>query len=173
MATPKKPQEQAQDPERLYGQEILGWDVPEFRKYRRGRLWYAVAVLTGVGLLIYSVASANFPFALFIVMFSIMLYLTIAGEPKTLRFSITETGILLGGTFRSFREISRFWVIYEPPEVKSLYIDFKSSLRPRMVIDLGAMNPNEVRAVMAQFAREDLDEDTEPFTDFMGRILKI
>ncbi len=159
--------------EGAFGPESVGWEVLEYRRYERGRLWYVTICLLSLGLLIYTVVSANFLFALIIVMFALIVYLTSVVEPKKVRFGITETGVRFGRTTRRFRDISRFWMIYEPPEVKSLYIEFKGIAVPRMVIDLGEMNPNEVRQILGKFIREDLEEDTEPFSDFVGRVLKI
>jgi hypothetical protein len=159
--------------EGAFGPEQVGWEVKEYRRYERGRLWHVLMALAGVGLLIYTVASANFLFALIIMMFALIIYISSVVEPRTVRFGITDTGVRFGKTMRRFRDASRFWMIYEPPEVKSLYIEFKGATTPRMVVDLGEMNPNEVRTVLGQFVREDLEEDVEPFADFVGRVLKI
>lgn len=159
--------------EGAFGPEQIGWEVKEYRRYERGRLWHLLMGLAGIGLLIYTVASANFLFALIIMMFALIIYITSVVEPRTVRFAVTETGVRFGRTVRRFRDANRFWMIYEPPEVKSLYIEFRGATSPRMVVDLGEMNPNEVRKVLGQFVREDLEEDVEPFSDFLGRILKI
>jgi hypothetical protein len=123
--------------------------------------------------LIYAVVSANFLFALIIIMFSLVTYLSSVSEPKQIRFAITDSGIVLGRSFYMYKDISRYWFIYEPPEVRSLYFEFKNSLRPRVTIDLGDTNPNQVRQVLGNFVREDFNEDDEPFADFVGRVLKI
>lgn len=159
--------------EGAFGPEHVGWEVKEYRRYERGRLWHLLMGLAGIGLLIYTVASANFLFALIIMMFALIIYITSVVEPRTVRFGVTETGVRFGRTVRQFRDANRFWMIYEPPSVKSLYIEFKGATTPRMVVDLGEMNPNQVRNVLGQFIREDLEEDVEPFSDFIGRILKI
>lgn len=153
--------------------EILGWDALEYPKYRRGRLWYAGALLIGGGLLIYAVLSANFLFALIVVMVALMAYLSSVVEPRKIRFSIVDTGIRLGRAFYPYRDIGRFWFIYEPPEVQALYLEFKNSFRPRLTIDLGNANPNQVRQALGGFLREDFTEEEEPFADFLGRVLKI
>lgn len=173
MAAQKQEEIPQQNPAELYGEEFVGWDVPEYPRYKRGSLWYAGMSLAGIALLIYAVASANFLFALIIMMFALIVYLTSVVEPKVVRFAVTETGVRLGTSHRTFRDINRFWVVYQPPQVRSLYIEFKSAMRPRMIIDLRDMNPNEVRRVLGSFVAEDLSEDTEPLSDFIGRILKI
>ncbi len=157
----------------LYSVEYYGWDVPESPQYERGRLWYVGMIVAGIGLLIYAVLTANFLFALIIIMFALVLYLSTLAEPKKVRFSITDSGVAVGPSFYPYRDISRFWFIYEPPHVRSLYVDFKSPLRPRISVDIGDVNPNDIRQVLATFVHEDFTEDEEPFSDYIGRLLKI
>jgi len=156
-----------------YSTEYIGWEILEYPKYDRGRSWYIAMGVLGGGLLIYSIISANFLFALIIIMFALVTYLASVSEPKQIKFAITDNGIRIGRSFYLYRDISRFWFIYEPPQVRALYFEFKNSLRPRVTVDLGAMNPNQVRQVLGRFVREDFNEDDEPFSDFVGRVLKI
>ncbi|HSD12919.1 MAG TPA: hypothetical protein VLC10_05150 [Patescibacteria group bacterium] len=156
-----------------YSTEYMGWNILEYPKYERGRAWYIGMGVFGVGLLIYAVVSANFLFALIIIMFALVTYLSSMSEPKTIKFAITDNGVVVGRSFYMYKDLSRFWFIYEPPEVKTLYFEFKNSLRPRVTIDLGDINPNQVRQVLGNFVREDFNEDDEPFSDFVGRVLKI
>lgn len=154
-------------------EEYFGWDFYEYPRYNRGRLWYALMMLGGLGLLIYAVASANFLFAFIIIMFALVLYLTTLSEPARIRCGITGFGIRVGESFYPYKAITRFWFVYEPPEVKNLYLELKNSVQGRLVIDLDGANPNEVRGVLGRFVREDLNEDDEPISDFIGRVLKI
>ncbi len=156
-----------------YGNEYIGWDVDEYPRYERGRVWYVGMIGAGILLLIYAVVSANFLFAVIVIMFALVMYLSSISEPARIRFSVTDLGIRLGRTLYRYKEISRFWFIYEPPEVKHLYFEFKSPFRSRLAVDLDDRNPNDVRTALAQFLHEDLAQDEEPFADFIGRILKI
>jgi hypothetical protein len=153
--------------------EYLGWDIFEYPKYERGRMWFLGMGIGGGGLLIYAVLTANFLFALIIIMFALVTYMSSVGEPKKIRFSVTDAGISIGNTFYMYRDINRYWFIYEPPAIRSLYLEFKNALRPRVTVDLGDMNPNQVRQVLANFVREDFNEDEEPLSDYLGRVLKI
>ncbi len=156
-----------------HGIELMTWEYLDRPRYERGRLWYMVMIAAGAGLLLYALLSANFLFALIIVMFALVLYVSAIYEPKPVKFVITEEGISVGESFYAFRDFDRFWFYYEPPVVKSLYLDFRGSFRPRMRVDLGVQNPNLVRQVLGQFIREDMNETDEPFTDIISRILKI
>lgn len=153
--------------------EYLGWDFFEHKHYERGALWYAGMAVAGLGLLIYAVVSANFLFAIIIILFALVTYLASLSEPEKIRFAVIAGGVRVGSRHYPFKSIRRFWFIYEPPSVRNLYLELNSLVEPRLAIDLEEMNPNDVRTVLAQFVHEDFTETEEPFSDYVGRILKI
>jgi hypothetical protein len=156
-----------------FGAEYLAWEVWDKPNYQRGPLWYAAMVLIGMLLLLYAVFSANFLFALIILMFGLILYLTTKTPPARIRAAITDDGILLGRMLYPYRDIGSFWMVYDPPAVKSLYLDFRNALQSQVVIDLEDSNPNMVRERLARFVREDVNRVDEPLSDMVGRFLKI
>lgn len=156
-----------------HGTEYLSWEYSGYRRYERGRTWYVVMGLFGFGLLIYALLSANFLFALIIIMFGLITYLSSINRPEVMRVAITEEGVEIGEGFYRYRDITHFWFAYEPPDVKSLYLDFRDPWRSRAVVELEDMDPNEVRKVLGTFVVEDLTQDEEPISDTIGRILKI
>lgn len=151
----------------------LEWEVNEFVRYERGALWYTISILVGLGLLVYAILTANFLFALIIVMFALALYLSIITEPAKIRFALTDGGIEIGRSRYPYHEIKSFWLIYDPPEVKKLYLDFRTPLRPRLTIDLDDVNPNDVRSALMARVHEDLTQVEEPMTEILGRLFKI
>ncbi len=155
-----------------HGAELMVWEYLDRPRYERGRLWYMVMIAAGAGLLLYALLSANFLFALIIVMFALVLYVSTIYEPKLIRFTITEEGIGVGESFYTFRDIERFWFYYDPPMARSLYLEFRSAA-PRVRVDLATQDPNIVRQLLGQFVREDLNEVDEPLSDIISRILKI
>ena len=163
----------AENSEKTFESVILRWEVDESKRYCRGRLWYAGMGLVGLVLLIYAVASANFLFALLILMFALVIYLTTLRAPTNVMVEVTDDGVTVGGTRFSYRDINRFWFVYEPPEVKMLYLGLKGTVRPWLPVPLDQQNPNEVRGILGKYLPEDLTEDSEPITDFLGRVLKL
>ena len=152
---------------------LISWEVDESERYHRGRAWYVIMGLLGGALLIYAVASANFLFALLILMFVLVVYVTSIKEPKNLRIEISEDGVKVGETLHHFRNIKRYWFVYEPPMIKNLYLDVKSVANPSLSLPLADQNPNQIREILSQYLKEDLAEHEEPFMDFLGRVLKL
>lgn len=155
-----------------HGLVHLAWMVDEYPAYRRGWRWYVVAFLVGGGLIVWALATLNFLFALIVVIFAIVLALSSARKPVRLRFAVCEDGLEMGHRFIPWTDISRFWIVYEPPTVKSLYVDFKSALVPDLMVPLEQMNPNAVRKTLLEYVDEDPSRDAEPLSDFLARVLK-
>lgn len=149
------------------------WECYDRPHYERGPIWFAVAGIIGLGLLIYAVLSGNFLFAFIIILFALITYLSAQSEPVRLSCAVTGGGIQVGPEFYEFRNIRRFWFVYQPPEVTSLYFETGNWIHPRISVDLEGMNPNDVRTALGQFVKEDLNEDEEPLSDYLSRVLKI
>jgi len=156
-----------------HGRVYLQWQFSDRVPHDRSRLWYILATLTGLGLLIYALSSANFLFALMIVMFALVIYVSSVSEPAPVVFSITDEGIEIGNEFHPYREIDRFWFFYEPPMAKNLYITVKGVIGSRLMVDLTDHDPNVVRQYLGSFVQEDLEQVDEPLSDTLSRILKI
>ncbi len=152
---------------------LISWEFPERIRYERGTLWYIIAITLGTGLLIYAVISANFLFALIVLLFALIFYVNTVMPPKNMRLTITEDGIEMGREFFPFTDLSSFWFIYEPPVVKNLYLGLKNSLRQQISADLADTDPNEVRVVLSRYIREDFTKDEESMSEVVSRFLKI
>ncbi len=171
-------QEKKQDYKKIsndfnYGNELIFWNFPEFVTYKRSNRWHITAFIVITLLLLYSVLSYNFLLAVIVVMVIMIILLREKMGPKTIKFSIMEQGVIVGNNFYPFRDIKNFTVIYEPPKVKVLYLEFKSKLKPRLSISLEEENPNEVRRILKEHLAEDLVRNSESVSDALGRWLKI
>lgn len=156
-----------------HGKALFEWDVPEHAKYERSKLWYLAAVVIAAFLLFFAFRSGNFLFAVIIVMFAIVIFLNTLRAPAELRFALTERGMVWGAHYYPYIEIGSFWIVYQPPKVKNIYIEFKSILRPRLIIPMLDHDPVAIREFLKKVAREDTSRQDEPLSDFLGRILKI
>ncbi|MBI4281031.1 hypothetical protein HY628_02435 [Candidatus Uhrbacteria bacterium] len=155
------------------GETLLIWKTPTYPAYKRGLLWFVAAGFLTVAVIIYAIASANYLFAIIILIFAIVIVLTALGTPELREIALTETGVRLGSRFFPYREIDRFAIVYQPPTVQNLYLEFKSGLRPRQSIHLRNQNPAAVREILLTHLKEDLERTDESLSEFFGRILKI
>lgn len=155
------------------GETFFSWEFPEYIKYKRTKWWYLGAGLLGGLLIIYAIVAENFLFALIIVMVGIIIFLYEAKEPLVVKFKITEDGLELGENFFMWKEIKNFWVIYEPPKIKNLYVDFKNIFRPRISVPLIGQSPIKIREKLLEYIDEDIEKEEEPVSDSIGRMFKL
>ncbi len=155
------------------GDIVFDWVVNEYEKHERSRRWYIIAAVIGAVLLLFSVVSGNYLFALIVVLFGIILFLQDILQPTEVPFAITETGIVVGSKFYPFKEIVNYWIIYNPPEVKNIYFATSNTLRHRLQVPLLDNDPRPIRDFLNQFIVEDLDQEDEPLSDRLGRVFKL
>jgi len=157
------------------GQIMLQWDFPEYIKHDRGPLWYALATLIAGGLFIWAAFDGNFLFALMIVLLGFIVLTHHRNEPLILHFTLYERGIQIGDKYYPHRDIDRFALVYDPPFVKVLYIMPKNAmLRQEIPIPLKDQDPVEIRTMLLDYIREDLErEDEENYYETINRLLKL
>ncbi len=155
-----------------HGKTLIKWHFPEFEQPERSMSWYIVLFIIFAALLIYSIVTLNFLFAIIVVMVIVILFLHQRKDPIELEIKITEAGIEIGNKFYVYKELDKFFIIYEPPEISNLYIEFKSNLKPDLSIPLKEQNPIKVRDILIDFLAEDIDKEDEPMSDFLTRWLK-
>lgn len=156
-----------------HGKVLVSWSFPEYPIYQRSVGWYLGMGLLGGFLVLYAVFTANFLFAVIIVLVALIIFVHSSNKPEIVNFEMTEDGIGLGESFYSHKNIKNFWLVYEPPEVKKLYFEFKSGWRPHLSVPLGNQDPVRLRKTLLQYLTEDLSRQHEPFSDQLGRLFKL
>ena len=156
-----------------FGRIIYQWTIKEFEKYNRDRRWYIFMGVIGAALLALAVFTANYLFALLIVLFVIILFMGDMTEPLDIPFAITNTGIIIGSRYYRYSELSNFWLIYNPPDVKTLYFSFTNVFRHRLQVPLMDFDPRPIRDLLLTYLPEDLEQEEEPFSDKLARTFKI
>ncbi|MCR4280219.1 MAG: DUF5673 domain-containing protein [Candidatus Komeilibacteria bacterium] len=155
------------------GQTLIAWAIPEYEQYDRGRLWYIIAGIVAALLLVYSFFSANVLFGLIIVIAGVTIFLMDRQRPALIDLHLTTKGIIAGQKFHDYTEIKSFYIIYNPEEIKKLFLEFHSVLKPRLNIELDDQNPNEIRTLLKQYIEEDLEKEEEPLSESLGRMFKL
>lgn len=153
----------------LVGEIIKEWTIQEYERHERGILWYAIMGGLGLFFVIYGVITSDFLFSLIIILFAIILFLQAHQEPKQILFQITELGVVVGNRFYSFSELESFFLIYNPPHVKTLFLEAKGTLKPMIRVPLLDMNPVEVKNVLRAYLPENFEREEEPLSDRAAR----
>lgn len=155
-----------------YGQVHFSWKFIEFPDYERTKRWYMTWLAFIALILLFSLLTANFLFALIILM-AVMTFSLFHKTKGEIDFKITEDGVVVNNRFFDYKELKNFFIIYEPPQIKTLYFEPKSLFSPRIPINLEDQDPVKIREILKQYLQEDLDREYEPITDQVSRLFKL
>lgn len=156
-----------------FGNPIVAWEVDEYEKHDRPLRWYLVMSVVAVTLMVYALFTANFLFAVIILMIGIIAYLSGFREPDKLTVIITDAGLVIGKRFYPFKDLTDFSIAYEPPHVKILYVQCKSVWHPLLSIPMEDVDPNDVRESLLPYLFENLERTEETLTDLISRVYKL
>lgn len=159
--------------EQSNNEPTFSWTYYEYHPHERGRLWWILFWIVSLGLVVYAGLTQNFLFAVIILIFDIIILYRHYQKPEPIECEIYDHGVVLGEQYLPWKNIKKFWIVYDPPEVKRLYFTYDSVLRPHSSISFNEVNPIELRNFLKQYVIEDLDREDEHFSDTLGRILKI
>lgn len=155
------------------GDILHQWTIKEYDQHERGVWWHVITITLAIVLVGYGLWTDNFMFSLIIILGAIILYLQSYQPPQKLPFAITELGIAVGNRFYTYHELTAFYIVYQPPRVKTLFLETKSSIRPRIRVPLTDQHPVEIRHTLQEFLEEDLEVEEEPTSDMIAREWKL
>jgi len=155
------------------GSPQLEWEVDEYPMHQRSKLWYILAAVIGVALIVYAISTANFLFAVIILMVGVITLLSSFVPPDRVPVLITNTGVVVSDMYYDFQAIKDFSIAYDPPHVKNLYFEFHSPWQPLLTVPLDDMDPNEVRELLLPYCLENLQRVEENLTDVLRRLYKL
>ena len=115
-------------PEKDYGELLANWEFPEYTKIERNKWWYISFVILSISMLVYSYFTENPLFGLIIIIFIILYTIMERKDPSEVQILILEDGMIIGEKFIEYKEIKEFYIIYQPPTIKNLYIHYVASL---------------------------------------------
>jgi len=155
-----------------FGKTLVSWKYPSHIKPTRSRRWYTIAAIIGGLSFAFAVITLNFLFSFILIMIVLIMVLQHRQMPSEITCDITEDGIKMVDDFFKYDDLKEFWIAYKPPDVKKLYLSFKSSLRPMLIIPLEEQNPLKVRKILLDYLDEDLSREDETTTEALSRLLK-
>ena len=149
---------------------LLSWDAEEFEYYEKNKDWYWSVGIVSIGFFILAIILENWLFALLAVLGGFTVAMHGSKKPREIRFSITSRGILANDVLYPYDSLQHFWINYDPPRHKSLYLISKKLAQTQLNIPLGQADPNEVREQLLKFLDE--REIEESLFDAIARFLR-
>lgn len=161
------------NPQANVGQTAIRWTFREFRNVDRPMSWWVIAGIVAGAMVVYGIATANFLFALIIIMVAFIFVGETRRTPRTLECRITSTGVVVGKKYWRWSEFLNFWIAYHPPTITNLYLVPKNPIDPRITVPLEKTNPIQVREFLLKHTTEDLEREDEPTSEAINRLLRL
>jgi len=155
------------------GHVQVSWETWEYPPHERSLLWFILAGVLGAALLVYSIITTNYLFGIVVLMMGVILLIDGLRHPDRVEVHVTDQGVVVGEKYYDFTAIKDFSIIYQPPVVKVLYIDFNQMWQPLLAIPLEDIDPNAVRDSLLPYVFENLQREDETLTDTLRRLYKL
>lgn len=130
------------------------WETPEFTKYEKDSSWTFWLFIFILIPAIYAVFTKNFLLVIILVLSGFLLYSYGHRNPRSMKFSVSPRGIMIGGRLYSFDNLKSFWIFYRPPEIKEISFRSKKTLMPYIKIPLGNQDPVRIRKILVKYLPE-------------------
>lgn len=155
-----------------YDEKVISWEAPERIKHKRGKFWKIFMSAAFISAATIAFVHNQWTFSMAIIAFAIVYYLINKEHTKDVEVSISNIGIKVGKRKYPFSKIKAFWIIYEPPLVKTLNIKVHNDLSGDISIQLNEQDPSEIREFLIERIPE-LEGKSEALSDILVRLFKL
>lgn len=155
-----------------YDEAIFSWVAPEAIKHERGTIWKFFIGAALVFTIAWGIVYNAWTFSLAVGVFAVVYYLIHLEHPKDIEIKISNIGIKVGGRKYPYSRIKAFWIIYEPPYIKTLNLRVTGEMISDITIQLNGQHPADVRQFLMERIPE-LEGQSEKLSDIFLRLFKI
>ncbi len=149
----------------------ITWQAPEFIHYPKNLWWFGVLTIAGFALITYFLWQKEFLTATLFALLFILISFFSKAKPKTLTIELDHRGVKLDNRRIPYEQLKAFWLVYDPPNVKTLNFETTAYFNRYLTLQLTSENPVEIRKFLLQYLPEDLNRG-EQFADKLSRTLK-
>lgn len=155
-----------------FDKALLAWRAPEYHQYEKSALWFIIAGLAAAVLIFYGIKTDGWTFSIAVAVFAAVYYLMHREQPPVVDVKISEVGVKVGHHIFPYSHLKYFWIIYDPPFVKRLYLREASRFHPEVFVSLEDTDPAQVRHALSHHT-EELKGKHEPFSDSLVRLFRL
>ncbi len=152
------------------GRIILAWEAPEYIYQEKGTDWYWWVGLAAIVFLGFAIWQGSFLFGVLVLIGWFTILLFAAKRPRTLKFSISEQGVLVENTFYPWQHLKSFWIFYTPPIHKEISFESKKTLMLHLKVPLGDTDPQRAQEILKKYLPEIEQDDS--LIDNLARLAK-
>jgi len=149
----------------------ISWTAPEFIHYPKSPMWFISLGLAGLAVIAYFLLQRDFLTAVMFLLLVITVYFFAKAKPRTMEIALDSHGVKISKMQIPYQRIKSFWIVYQPPETKTLNFETAAYLNRFLTLQLENEDPVAIRDFLLEYLPEDLDR-TEQLTDKISRTLK-
>lgn len=128
--------------------EEVRWKTLEYRHTHKTNDWYWAVGITAIALIITSILTKNFLFAIFIILGTIMIFYFAKRHPEEHEAIVNRRGVMVGEILYPTDSIKHFWIDHSSGESKLLLMSSRL-LNPIISIALDEGIEEEVRQILS------------------------
>lgn len=158
---------------KAFDKALITWRAPEYTHHEKSTFWFLVAGVIAFLLVLYGLATeGGWTFSIAVIVFAGSYYLFYRSSPPIVEVKISKLGVKIGHHTFPMNNIRNFWITYDPPFVKKLYLRMISRFHPDIAVSLHNADPVKVHHILSPFVRE-LKGKGEPFSDTLLRLFRL
>ena len=156
-----------------FDKAAISWIAPEYLQHPKSAKWWVIAGIVWVIAIILEAISGNWTMLAATALFGLVYwYIHEHHPPKHTKINLSELGVKIGHRAIPYADIESFWIIFEPPYTRRLYLEVKESFLPDLIIELEDQDPQQIVAFLEQRLPERLGVK-ENFADIIMRAFKL
>ncbi|MFH0928671.1 MAG: hypothetical protein V1821_04335 [bacterium] len=149
----------------------FAWEVEALEVEKRSKVWWTVTILVVLGLFGYALISANFAFAVMLVMLIVVFVLIQQRQEKMHQVVVADQGILVNTTLFPYRNIREFFIA---EDLGHLYLTLNRAFGSCVHVGISPdVDLGELRMTLREHAVENAAKHEEPLIDLIARKLKL
>ena len=149
----------------------ISWTAPEFIHYPKSRVWFIGLSALGLAVIAYFLLQRDFLTAVMFLLLFVSAYYFAKARPRDITVVLDSRGVKISQTQVPYQRIKTFWIVYSPPETKTLNFETSAYLNRFLTLQLEGEDPVAIRDFLLEYLPEDLDRE-EQLSDKISRTLK-
>jgi hypothetical protein len=139
-------------------------------KHEHSKLWYLLAGVAVVLLIIFALLQNSASMAI-VILIGAGVYLLFQSQPsRDVKIIVSEIGIKIGEIFYPYSDLKSFYLEYRPP-VRRIYFSKKGNLNLRFTFDLPAdLDPAKLREYLLTQLQEEEESEQSFLENFLNFI---
>jgi hypothetical protein len=156
-----------------FDKAVFSWIAPEYLQHPKTVRWWVIAAAVLFLSIIAEALTGNWTMLLATVVFAgVYYYVHNFRPPRHTKINISELGVKIGHRKIPYGDIECFWIIYNPPFTKRLFLRVKNQLISDLVLELENQDPLAVKIYLEKHLSE-VTGMREGFTDLLLKLLKL